>query len=86
MRKIVLLMSVLLLSACTNLGGASSDTAECRKVAYDKNSKSMNSDADIVFSQCLQQKEGLRERETKEANINEWGEFIVDLLFSKNNK
>jgi len=71
------------LSACTSIGGISTDTDECRQVAYDKNPKPIIRDADIVFSQCLQQKETLREQKAKEANIDRWGEFITDLLFPK---
>jgi len=87
LKNIILIISILLfIPSCTFIGGLSNDTQECRAIAYDKNAKLYENDADIVYSQCIEQKNNLREQKTTKANIDLWGEFITDLLSNDTSK
>ena len=83
---ILIICTLLFLPSCTHIGGLPNDTEECRAVAYDKNSQLQEVDAEIAFSQCLEQKKALRKQKTIRANIDLWGEFITDLFFGEKDK
>jgi len=87
LKNIILIISILIfIPSCTHIGGLSNDTQECRAISYDKNTKLQKVDAEIAFSQCLEQKKALRKHKKTKANIDLWGEFITDLLSNDTSK
>lgn len=75
---------IALISSCATPRSEPTDTDECRKMAYGKNSELLADASVDIFSACMRKKESLRETERSRENAHSWIDFFAELFISDN--
>lgn len=83
MKMTLLVWSIILLSACSNLGNSSSDINKCSELAYEKNKAHSDTPIDHIYNQCVLKKSQAREKQQKDKNIDSFMDFVLDIFWPR---
>ncbi len=83
MKTVLLVWSIILFSACSNLGNKSDGIHECRMLAYKKSTAHSDASVNHIYNKCLLEKKNAREKQNKKENIDSFIDFIFDLFWPR---